>query len=135
MHLSKLTLAEQLEHQMANRGLPRDADDLEFVEHRIVSQYAPDITNPNITHPFIEEDYDEYTWTPYEQDLSSYPEIFKMYGENFEKYQKVKARFDNEKPGEQPAEAPSTPRKPKDQSPWEKKYDDYMPKYTGESFN
>lgn len=119
----------------SEQGLPLEKDDMEFIEHRVLSRYSPDISNLKFGSPLIEENQDEQTWTPFEQDLSKYPEIFKMYGENYERYQKVKERFDNEAPNQQPGESPITPRMPKDQSPWTKKYDDYMPKYTGESFN
>ena len=29
-------------------------------------------------------------WNPYEQDLSLYPEIYKMYGENHERFERAK---------------------------------------------
>jgi hypothetical protein len=115
-------------------GFPTDQDDLEFMENRVISQYARDITDPFVTQPIIEED-ENSTWNPYHHDLSHYPEIFKMYGENYEKYEKIRSRFQTEPKGEQMKEPPIIPRKPVDQSPWEKKYDDYMPKYTGESYN
>jgi len=129
--LSGTEKAAQILHE---KGLPLDYDDMEHIEHRISSQYNLDATD-KVYDELLQENVDEYTWNPYEQDLTKYPEIFKMYGENYERYQKVKARFDNEKHGEQFAKAPIEPEKPKDQSPWQKKYDDYLPKYTGEYFN
>jgi hypothetical protein len=30
------------------------------------------------------------TWTPYEQDMSNYPEVFRQYQENYAAYDKVK---------------------------------------------
>ncbi len=104
-------------------GLPVDKEDAQYV------------SDPRDREMIInEENTDERTWSPYEQDLSRFPEIFKMYGENFERYEQAKKRFDTEKKGEQFDEHPIHPKKPKDQSPWEKKYDDYMPRYRGESF-
>jgi hypothetical protein len=40
-------------------------------------------------------------WTPYEQDLSSYPEVFRQYQENYAAYDQVKERFANENPLEE----------------------------------
>ena len=40
-------------------------------------------------------------WTPYEQDLSNYPEVFRQYQENYKSYDKVKERFENENPLEE----------------------------------
>lgn len=72
-------------------------------------------------------------WTPYEQDLSQYPEVFKKYQENYAKYDKVKERFEKEDPLEDNGEGPFVRRLPKDMSPWEKKYDTLLPRYTGAS--
>ncbi|CAI2373490.1 unnamed protein product [Moneuplotes crassus] len=101
-------------------GLPIDKDD---------AQYISDPRVPNIS---IEPDQGDRTWSPYEQDLSRFPEIFKMYGENFDRYEQVKKRFETEQPGEQMGEHPINPQKPTDQSPWEKRYDDYMPRHKGQ---
>jgi len=109
--------------KLREKGLPFEDDDFEYIsDPRVLDDFAPN-----------GED-DERTWNPYEQDLSKFPEIFKMYGENYKKYEKVKSRFENEVPGEQQGDPAIYPKKPKDQSPWEKKYDDYMPRYKGESF-
>jgi hypothetical protein len=108
---------------------------MEYLEHRISTQYKNDIADDRSHHDAVETQPDDYTWDPYQQDLSQYPEIFKIYGENYDRYEKAKAKFENEIPGQQMGEPAVTPRKPADQSPWEKKYDDYMPKYTGEAAN
>ena len=107
--------------KLKEEGLPFDYDDLEY------------ISDPKWRDIKVPENRDERTWNPYEQDLSKFPEIFKMYGENYERYEQVKERFENEKPGEQFGDPAIFPKKPKDQSPWEKKYDDYMPRYRGEA--
>ena len=119
---NSLTIQEQEAIRLRDVGLPYDYDDFEY------------ISDPR--RPAIELEPGEFSknYNPYEQDLSRFPEIFKMYGENYEKYDKVRERFANEKPGKQVEDPPIIPKKPKDQSPWEKKYDDYMPRYRGESF-
>jgi hypothetical protein len=43
----------------------------------------------------------------------------------------VKARFDNENPLEEQGDEPFTRRLPKDMTPWEQKYDNVMPRFTG----
>jgi len=65
--------------------------------------------------------------------LTQYPEVFKKYQENYEKYDKVKARFEAENPLEEPGESAFAKKIPKDMSPWESKYDLHMPRYTGAS--
>ncbi len=70
-------------------------------------------------------------WTPYEQDLTNYPEVFRQYQENYKAYDRVTERFENEDRMEEQGEEPFTRKLPKDMSPWEKKYDDLMPRYTG----
>jgi hypothetical protein len=59
--------------------------------------------------------------------------VFKKYQENWSKYDKVKERFEKEDPLEDQAESPFARRLPKNMSPWEKKYDTTMPRYTGTS--
>lgn len=116
-------------------GLPTgEMDDMEVLEHRIPTPYNQDQLEFDLENPFTKEDSQDNTYNPYYNDLSKYPEIFQMYGENYDKYQKVKERFDNEPAGEAPGEHALTKDKPKDLSPWEKKYDDAQPKYTGETF-
>jgi hypothetical protein len=56
-----------------------------------------------------------------------------MYTENFDQYERVKKRFETESPLQEQSESPFTRKMPKDMSPWEKKYDDHMPRFTGTS--
>lgn len=36
------------------------------------------------------------SWTPYEQDLTQYPEVFKKYQENYEGYENLKLKLEND---------------------------------------
>jgi hypothetical protein len=45
----------------------------------------------------------------------------------------VNEKFANENPMEENGEDHFTRKLPKDMSPWEKKYEDIMPRYTGTS--
>ena len=65
--------------------------------------------------------------------MSQYPEVFKKYQENYDKYDQVNHRFETEDPLAEQEEGPFARRIPKDMSPWEKKYDTLMPRYTGTS--
>lgn len=134
-YFQSLSTSDKQAYLFHEDGLPVDDDDMEYLENRVFSRYAPDISHFNSPDTVTEENQDEQTWNPFEQDLSNYPEIFKMYGENYERYQQVKDQFDNEAPGQQHGEPSIIPKMPKDQTPWTNKYDEYMPKYTGESFN
>ena len=57
--------------------------------------------------------------------------MFRKYQENYDKYDKQKLAYEKENPLEEQGEAPFQRRLPKDMSPWEKKYDDLMPRFTG----
>jgi len=59
---------------------------------------------------FRKENMDLY----YEMDMTNYPDAFKIYSENYEKYDNLRKKFENEVPGESPGwpnnyEAPKRP--------------------------
>ena len=115
------------------QGIPIITDDFEYAEHRIFSQ-----TNLGPEHDERHTDQEinlnNKGWNPYEQDLQNYPEVFKMYGENFDRYEKAKKFFEEDDSFEQPGKnTPHEQRIPKNQDPWTKKYDDFMPRYDGSS--
>jgi hypothetical protein len=104
---------------------------MEYIEHRIYHDYVGtvDFNMRDMNHA---EGEHEKKWTPYEQDLSKYPEVFrKQYSENFEAHDKANEKFANEDPMEEAGPAMFRKTVPRDMSPWEKKYDDIMPRYTG----
>lgn len=70
-------------------------------------------------------------WNPYEQDLSLYPELFKIYGENMDRFERAKRKFETEELGKNASDGPLKRRAPNVMDPWTKKYDDFMPRYTG----
>ena len=113
-------------------GMPTTHEDFEYIEHRIYHDYVAsadyDMENPNHAPGELHK-----TWTPYEQDLSQYPDVFHKYQENYAKYDKLKEKTAAENPLEEQADEIFTRQIPKDMSPWEKKYDDLMPRYTGTS--
>eukprot|EP00349_Pseudokeronopsis_sp_Brazil_P001099 CAMPEP_0202965426 /NCGR_PEP_ID=MMETSP1396-20130829/9402_1 /ASSEMBLY_ACC=CAM_ASM_000872 /TAXON_ID= /ORGANISM="Pseudokeronopsis sp., Strain Brazil" /LENGTH=320 /DNA_ID=CAMNT_0049688135 /DNA_START=156 /DNA_END=1119 /DNA_ORIENTATION=- len=118
--------------ELSAAGMPMTHDDFEYIEHRIYHDYVGtldfDIQDP-ATSP---EDYSK-SWRPYEQDLSHYPEVFRGYGENYKIFEQRKKQFEEENVLEEQPESAYKPKMPRDMSPWEKKYDDFMPKYTGTS--
>ena len=112
--------------------MPITHDDMEYIEHRVYHDYVGtvdyDLKDPNHSENSVDR-----SWIPYEQDLTQYPEVFKKYQENYDRYDKVKARFENEDILEDAGDGPFKRRLPKDMSPWEKKYDTMMPRFTGTS--
>jgi len=56
--------------------------------------------------------------------------VFKKYQENYDRYDKVKARFETEDIMEDQGENPFKRQLPKDMSPWEKKYDTMITRST-----
>ena len=107
-------------------------DGKDGVFHRIYHDYVAsadfDLDDPNHAPGEAKK-----TWTPYEQDLSHYPEIFHKYQENYARYDQIKAATEAENPLEEQGDEIFKREIPRDMSPWEKKYDDLMPRYTGTS--
>ena len=122
---------EKINEKLFEMGMPTTHDDLEYIEHRVYHDYVGtvdfDLKDPS-------EGARDKSWAPYEQDLSQYPEVFKRYQENYAKYDKARAKFQQEdltSTGE--GKEPFEQKLPVDMSPWEKKYDDLMPRFTGTS--
>jgi len=111
-------------------GMPQTHDDMEYIEHRVYHDYVDGLDYEK-EDPDYQAGSENRSWSPYEQDLSQYPEVFKKYQENYAQYDKVKERFANEDQFAEPDEHATTRRLPKDMSPWEKKYDTVLPRYTG----
>lgn len=111
-------------------GMPQTHDDMEYIEHRVYHDYV-DALDYERSQPEFEQGNETRSWSPYEQDLSQYPEVFQKYQENYDRYDKVKERFDNEDPHAEPPEHAHTRRLPKDMAPWESKYNTVLPRYTG----
>lgn len=124
--------SDKIKMKLQEYGMPKTHEDFEYIEQRIYQDYVQSI-DFHRNGEEIQEDALSKGWAPYEQDLSQYPEVFKKYQENYSKYDKVKERFENEDPYEDRAESPFKRRLPKDMSPWEKKYDTMMPRFTGAS--
>jgi hypothetical protein len=59
--------------------------------------------------------------------------VFKKYQENYDKYDRIKKRFEDEDPYEEQGEAAFTKKAPRDNRPWDTKYDTVLPRYTGTS--
>ena len=76
-------------------GMPVTHDDMEHIEHRIYHDYvgSADFQMHDNNHS---PDAFSKKWTPYEQDLTNYPEVFRQYQENYKAYDKVTERFENE---------------------------------------
>ena len=121
---------QKAEDKVSELGVPITHEDLDYIEHRVYHDYVGTVDN-DIRDPAHTEGSFDKAWLPYEQDMSQYPEVFRQYQENYDRFEKVKHRFETEKPGVEQGESPFTRKTPKDMSPWEKRYDDIMPKYSG----
>lgn len=121
-----MKVSDKVQSILSKMGMPVTMEDMEYIEHRALSQYKMDTIDQEVADPALKEDHEDVTWNPYEQDLSKFPEIFKMYGENREKYERVKQKFDTEKKGQQQGQHPMEPQQPRDFSPWSKKYNEMM---------
>ena len=69
---------------------------------------------------------------PYEHDFSVYPEVFHKYGDNFAKYEKYNENAKNKPAREDlPDNMEMKSDEVIDKSPWEKRINDVLPRYTG----
>lgn len=66
-------------------GLPLTEEDQQYTEQSL-ALIAPESPKES---EFLKKNYD-----PYEQDLYNFPDEFKVFGENFEKYEAAKKYFD-----------------------------------------
>lgn len=93
-------------------GFPMEAEDENYVEQRVMMKHPPE----------AEELYWKKHYDPYEQDLYNFPDNFKLYGENYEKYEEIKKYFEeNPEVGMQTFDR-SKKQKPIDESPWTRKF-------------
>ena len=115
--------------KLSDKGYPILEEDMEHLEFRIEANhyFGTEFDSQDLE----QEDDADRGWNPYEQDLSNYPEIFKMYGENFDRYERAKKKFSEEDPKEWSSEDAHSKRIPKNLDAWEKKYDDFMPRFRG----
>lgn len=86
---------QMLLSHLSEQGIPTSNDDIEHLEFRSFGDYDIGI-DKDVEDPRWFPENDQKGWNPYEQDLSLYPEIFKVYGENFNRYENAKQHFENE---------------------------------------
>lgn len=113
-------------------GMPSTHEDMELIEQRIYHDYVSSIDHDK-HNPQFENNAENKSWNPYEQDLTHYPEVFKKYQENYKKYDEVKERFETEDVLAEQGDDPFKKKLPKDMRPWEMKYNNVLPRYTGTS--
>lgn len=91
---------QRMEEKLGEIGMPSTHEDFNYIEHRIYHDY---IASADFDHddPNHEPGEHKRNWTPYEHDLSHYPEVFQKYQENYQKYDEVKERFATENPLEE----------------------------------
>jgi carbonic anhydrase/acetyltransferase-like protein (isoleucine patch superfamily) len=98
--------------KMRELGFPIEEGDDEFLEQRIHHKEPTD----------TETEWWNKRYDPYETDLYHYPDSFKIYGENFKRYEEVKKFFDeNPYAVGQTVERQETIR-PTDKEPWQRKF-------------
>uniref|UniRef100_A0A7S3CMX5 Uncharacterized protein n=1 Tax=Strombidium rassoulzadegani TaxID=1082188 RepID=A0A7S3CMX5_9SPIT len=121
-----------MQETLVEMGMPQTHEDLEYIEHRVYHDYVASI-DYDMKNPIFSGDAKKERSTPYEQDLSQYPEVLKRYQENYDKYEKVKERFEKEDLLADGGDNKFKKTLPRDMSPWESKYDTVLPRFTGQS--
>jgi len=74
--------------KLGELGFPVTQDDMEYIEHRIYHDYVGSADFAMKDHAHEANSFDK-KWTPYEQDLSNYPEVFRQYQENYAAHDRV----------------------------------------------
>ena len=69
---------EKINDKLFELGMPTNHDDLEYIEHRVYHDYVGTV-DFDLRDPNHAENSMDRSWTPYEQDLTQYPEVFKKY--------------------------------------------------------
>lgn len=69
---------EKMIDKLGDVGMPVTHADFEYIEHRIYHDYVGSADFQMRDHNHSEESFKK-NWTPYEQDLSHYPEVLKQY--------------------------------------------------------
>lgn len=105
------------------KGYPLDDEDLEYIDHRARTQYSSSFINEK--DPAIFEsnpDYYKKKWEPLAYDVAKMSSVLKKYGVNTDMYESAYQRYKYDQPN---LEAPPLDHMhiPKDQGPWEKKFD------------
>jgi len=122
---------EKVEDKTVEIGMPQTHEDFEHMENRVYHDYVSSADYDLHQHA-LEHDYHKRTWVPYEQDMSQYPEVFRKYQENYDKFEQAKTRFENEDPVQASGDTPlKRQSKIHSQEPWEAKWDTHLPRYTG----
>lgn len=83
----------RMEDVLNKLGIPLHDEDGEYIEHRVCTQYKNDMDDYDTVMHGVDGDEDEKTYNPYHQDFTKYPELFKMYGENYHRYQMVRFKI------------------------------------------
>lgn len=83
--------------------MPVTHDDLQYIEHRVYHDYVGTV-DFDLRDPSMTENSFDRSWTPYEQDLTQYPEVFKKYQENYEGYENLKLKLENDDLNEEQGE-------------------------------
>jgi hypothetical protein len=68
-------------NKLGDIGMPVTHDDLDYIEHRVYHDYVGTV-DYNMQDPNHAEGSFDKAWIPYEQELTHYPEVFKVYQEN-----------------------------------------------------
>lgn len=93
-------------------GFPMEEPDENYIEQRVLLKQP---VKP-------EEQYWKKHYDPYEQDLYNFPDSFKIYGENYGKYEEIKKYFEENPEAEVRTINRDLKKKPTDESPWTRKF-------------
>jgi len=69
---------QKIAEALFEMGMPKTHDDMNYIEQRVYHDYVG-TTDFGLKDTTNEENSFDRSWTPYEQDLSQYPEVFKKY--------------------------------------------------------
>jgi len=127
---SDLSRIEILSEQMWQKGYPYTYEDYEEIDKRVsgsssvISSGVGDTIEDNFATAIHEDkDYFEKGWESLSFDDAKMSTLLKQYGVNTDMYEKAYQRFKNEPTGLEREDESLDDIIPKDQGPWEKKYE------------
>ena len=126
IHLTESNLdpMELAAMKLWEKGYPYTQEDMYEIEHRVPASgsnlFALNLPSRGLHR---EKDTFERSWEPLSYDTDKMSSVLKKYGVNTDMYEDAYQRFKHEPKGVEREDSRSMDHIPKDQSPWEKKYD------------
>ncbi len=121
---SHMDMIDVVAYRLWVKGYPYSQDDIYEIEHRTPTPSVNMFIVEKPSHALHrEKEFYEKSWEPLSYDIDKMSSVLKKYGVNTDMYEQAYQRFKHEPKGIEREDDSISDNIPKDQSPWEKKYD------------